>query len=87
MATGTMTYSSVSHSTMTVELTPGHCVFFLGSALGIDDDPVTTIHGEAEGENLGLYTYRFGAGDLNGDGRDDLVVRPMIRPERMPEKS
>ena len=52
----------------------GSLRLFPGSSIGISGSAVTTIHGEAADENLGLYTYRFGAGDLNGDGKDDLVL-------------
>ena len=37
-----------------------------GSSIGISDSAVVTIHGGSSGENLGLYTYRFGAGDITG---------------------
>jgi hypothetical protein len=52
----------------------GSLRLFPGSSIGLSSSAVTTIHGEAAGENLGLYTYRFGAGDIDGDGKDDLVV-------------
>jgi hypothetical protein len=47
---------------------------FPGSSIGLSSAAVATIHGASDSENLGLYTYRFGVGDLNGDGYDDLVV-------------
>jgi hypothetical protein len=52
----------------------GSLRLFPGTSIGIADSAVTTIHGEGDDENLGLYTYRFGAGDIDGDGKDDLVV-------------
>jgi hypothetical protein len=52
----------------------GSLRLFPGTSIGISDSAVTTIHGETAGDNLGLYTYRFGAGDIDGDGKDDLVV-------------
>jgi hypothetical protein len=52
----------------------GSLQLFPGSSIGISSSAVTTIHGEGDDENLGLYTYRFGAGDIDGDGKDDLVV-------------
>ena len=50
----------------------GAAFIFLGSDAGISDTPDWMIVGESEGDNLGMSVA--GAGDVNGDGFDDVLV-------------
>jgi hypothetical protein len=52
----------------------GSLFVYAGSSAGLLSSPTVTIEGQASGEQLGYDSYRFDAGDIDGDGNDDLVV-------------
>jgi hypothetical protein len=45
-----------------------------GSSAGILGTAVVTIEGQAANEQFGGDPYRLSAGDINGDGYDDLII-------------
>jgi len=50
----------------------GRVYLFLGSATGLSDTPATTLTGPSTGSAFGHAVS--GAGDVNGDGYDDVIV-------------
>jgi FG-GAP repeat/FG-GAP-like repeat len=54
------------------DLARGQAYVYLGSAYGLSNDPATTLNLSGYGGNFGFVVA--GSGDIDGDGRDDVLV-------------